>query len=448
MNLSEQQVEALSPNSAAFVAGKKLSNKESWESFAKSDRSLWGAIKGSGKSPYLTQIDAVNIAYKCTCPSRQFPCKHAIALLLLHIQNGSMFAVAEEPEWVKEWVDKRASKVEQKPAEPKERTEEEEEQLSKSREKTQASRLSGVQAGVAELELWLCDLVRMGMLDLPNKPQSEFQKVAARMVDAKAPGLAGWVKAFSTLNYGQPDQWQPEALAISAKLFLLLRGLKNYDNLTPLWQQTLRNLSGWSQSTKELLANEEAEAVKDEWLAVGQEVLVTDDEITVQRNWLVGIRTQRTALILNFGTRFSALENNVLPGSVLEAELAFFPAILPERAVLKRQRRVTNQLPGKPVAFESWLAVQTHKVAALQKYPWANDLVVVLQQARMINNDGVWLVADALRHVFPVVKDLDLKKPVRWLSITGNEALDMALVIRDNHVIPLGVIKENTYYLL
>lgn len=447
MNLSEQQIEGLAPNPAAFSAGKKLSGKDNWQQVASSSRAIWGAIKGSGKSPYLAQIDITHIAYKCTCPSRQFPCKHTIALLLLHTGSASLFVTQEEPEWVKDWMDKRSSKEEKKVAEPKELTEEELQQKETNKEKSQAARMSSVLAGVDELELWLKDLVRMGMLDLPSRPPAEFKKVAARMVDAKASGLAGWVKALGNLNF-QNDSWKSEALSIVARLFLLLRALRNFDLLSAEWQHTLRGLAGWSQSTKELLDNTEAETIKDEWLAVGQETLTTDEEITIQRNWLVGMKSLRTALILNFGTRFSAMENNVIPGTILEAELAFFPSILPERAAIKRQRQVTKTWTIPPSATESWEAIQEQRLQRIQTNPWSNDHIFFLKAARLVNADGSWMVGDSQRTIYPIAPEWDPQKPVRWLGITGNEALDMALIIRNNTVLPLGVIKDNQYLLL
>lgn len=446
MQLSEQQIESLAPNPAAFTAGKKLSGKEQWLRNGKSDRAIWGEIKGSGSSPYLTQIDVAAVAYKCTCPSRQFPCKHSIALLLLHCKDASVFQPAEEPEWVTTWMDKRVAK-ENKP-EPVEKTPEDEERAARNKEKTQTNRLQNVQAGVTELELWLKDLVRIGYLELPNKSKSEFDKVAARMVDAKAPGLAGWVKAFSKLNYEDGVSWQQEAIEITAKLFLLIKALKNYDTHNPLWQNTLRNLSGWSQSTKELLADASAETCKDVWLVGGQELELTEDEITIQRNWMIGCNTNRTALILNFGTKFTPLENSVLPGSVVEGELAFFPSVLPQRAVMKLQRKVTNELETMPIGFDNLLSVQEHKVNLLRVNPWINDIVIILKQARLINTRSGWFVADAERRIIPVVDDFDFQKIMRWLTLTGNDALDMTLVLRNDSALPLGVFNEQRTYTL
>ena len=50
---------------------------------------LWGLCAGSGKNPYQTIVDLSGPAYKCSCPSRKFPCKHALGLLL-NWANGSV----------------------------------------------------------------------------------------------------------------------------------------------------------------------------------------------------------------------------------------------------------------------------------------------------------------------------------------------------------------------
>jgi hypothetical protein len=138
----------------------------------------------------------------------------------------------------------------------------------------------------------------------------------------------------------------------------------------------------------------------------------------------------------------------VIPASVLEAELAFFPSVLPERAVVKRQRRVVTTLPSSPAAFDTITQVYEHKIERLKVNPWANDHIVVLDQARLINNGKQWLVADHMKNILPVVDSWDPQKPISWLSISGNKQLPMTLIIRGNSVIPLGVIKDSKYHLL
>lgn len=447
MQFTETQIQSLAPNPAAFSAGKKLSAKEQWQSFAKSDRGIWGAIKGSGTNPYLVQIDTNVLAYKCTCPSRQFPCKHSIALMLLHATHSAQFQAQPEPEWVVAWMDKRVTKEKPK-EEEKERTEEELEQAEKNREKTQQNRLAMVMDGAQELELWLKDLVRMGLLELPNRNKNDFDRFAARMVDAKAPGLAGWVKALGKLSYDDPQGWQEEAMTIISKTFLLVSAIRNYEKLSPLWQQTVRNLSGWSQSTKELIADAEAEKVKDHWLVAGQETEVTEDEITIQRNWLIGCHTNRQSLILNFGTKFSAMENTLLPGTVVEGELAYFPSVWPQRGAFKLQRQVSSAVPVQPATFDSWKSIHIYKTEQLQINPWLNDIIVTLQGARIVKDARTWVVCDQEKMFMPMPSPYDDGKVMRWLALSGNQPLAMTIILRNASAIPLGVFDNNQYHIL
>lgn len=447
MTFSESYTQSIAPNAAAFLAGKKLASKEQWQSFAQNERAIWGAIKGSGSNPYLVQIDTQVLAYKCTCPSRQFPCKHSIALMLLHAQHAALFTKQDEPEWVKTWLDKRLTKEKSK-TEETERSDEDLQKLEKNREKTQQNRLASVQAGAEELERWLKDLVRMGLLELPNKNLTDFERVAARMVDAKAPGLAGWVRQFTKLNFENQQSWQQEALFIISRLFLLVSAIRKYDSLSPEWQQTIKNLAGWSQSSKELIADANAETIKDQWLVLGQETEITNDDITIQRNWLIGSESNRTALILNFGTRFSSIENTVMTGKVIEGELAFFPSVSPQRAAFKMQRKVLDVPTILPSVFEDWQKVHAHQVQQVAHNPWLNDLVVIVKNIRLVKDQDQWIACDEQQHFMPLLKTYNLSYIMKWLVISGNQPLNMALVLRNQFVLPLGVFNQTTYTLL
>ncbi|MRT44910.1 SWIM zinc finger family protein, partial [Xylella fastidiosa subsp. multiplex] len=84
---SADQVLALAPDAASRKAGSKLGAAGPWSEAGSSDEgAVWGLCKGSGSKPYQTVVDladAAGPAYKCSCPSRKFPCKHALGLLLL-----------------------------------------------------------------------------------------------------------------------------------------------------------------------------------------------------------------------------------------------------------------------------------------------------------------------------------------------------------------------------
>ncbi|MER6333258.1 SWIM zinc finger family protein, partial [Streptomyces sp. NPDC001034] len=109
------QVLALAPDAASRKAGCRLGTAGPWSESGSGKESVWGLCKGSGSRPYQTVIDLTGPAYKCSCPSRKFPCKHALGLLLLWAADGGSVPVrAEPPKWAEQWLTGRRDRAEDK----------------------------------------------------------------------------------------------------------------------------------------------------------------------------------------------------------------------------------------------------------------------------------------------------------------------------------------------
>ncbi len=78
------------------------------------DQAVWGECQGSGKNPYQTQINRSEPAFKCSCASRKFPCKHGLGLLLLFANQANQFKQTLPPTWVSDWLTSRTKRAEQK----------------------------------------------------------------------------------------------------------------------------------------------------------------------------------------------------------------------------------------------------------------------------------------------------------------------------------------------
>ena len=108
---SEQQIASLAPNANALTNGRKISAGGGFVSRTRSedDSFYMGECKGSGKSNYVVSADFADEekpVFRCSCPSRQFPCKHSLALMF-EMAAGKDFAVGEIP---KDILDKREKK--------------------------------------------------------------------------------------------------------------------------------------------------------------------------------------------------------------------------------------------------------------------------------------------------------------------------------------------------
>ncbi|WP_290054444.1 SWIM zinc finger family protein, partial [Nocardia nova] len=112
--VTADNVLALAPDAASVSAARKLT--AAWLGTGVHGSALWGQCKGSGAKPYQTIVDLSGPAYRCSCPSRKFPCKHALSLLLLWSQ-GTVAASDAPADFAAEWLADRAARA-AKPAEP------------------------------------------------------------------------------------------------------------------------------------------------------------------------------------------------------------------------------------------------------------------------------------------------------------------------------------------
>src|SRR4051812_25883045 len=96
------RVTQLAPDAASAKAGQGLAAARHWVTLALDGDAVWGECKGSGAKPYQVRVDLDEPAFKCSCPSRKFPCKHALGLMLLVAAGG--VSAGAKPQWVEEWL--------------------------------------------------------------------------------------------------------------------------------------------------------------------------------------------------------------------------------------------------------------------------------------------------------------------------------------------------------
>src|SRR4051812_32390327 len=174
--LSADQILALAPDAGSAKAGQGLASRRKWLALACSDRAAWGECQGSAREPYRTQIDLDEPAFRCSCPSRKFPCKHGLGLFLLLANEPATFDQGAPPPWVAEWLDRRAQSAqprEQKAA-PTPAADPQKKRMA-AQAKTAAAREAKVAAGAEELGRWLRDLIHQGLAGAQSRPYSFWE---------------------------------------------------------------------------------------------------------------------------------------------------------------------------------------------------------------------------------------------------------------------------------
>jgi hypothetical protein len=329
---SADQVHALAPDASSLSSARGLAAPGKWQVSGGADgppASLWGLCKGSGASPYQTCVDLDEPAYRCSCPSRKFPCKHSLGLLLMW--SAGSIVEAEMPAWVVEWHEGRAARAAKSAARrtaAAEGAEPTPEQL-KAAAKRAAQRDDRVGKGVADLAQWLDDQVRQGIAGLDKAGYQHFDRVAARLVDAQAPGLARQVKALAGV-VSSGEGWDHRLVAELGQLRVLTRAYERLAELPEPLAETVRARVGFTVPVERVLATP---AVRDTWQVLGVRDEMEERMLT-RRSWLLGRDSGRFALVLAFSVAGQALPADLVFGTGIDADLHFYPGAAPLRAVI------------------------------------------------------------------------------------------------------------------
>ena len=356
---------ALAPDASSLRAAQPLASGRAWPvAAAADDRALWGECLGSAAAPYRTVIDLSGPAYRCSCPSRKFPCKHALALLLLW-SDGAVGTNGDPPEWAASWIAEHAARTSdpQNPKAPADPA---------AAQRRAEQREARVATGLVELDRWLCDQVRQGLAASQRAGYRHWDDIAARMVDAQAPGLAERLRALAAVPYSGTG-WEGRLLEEYALAWLLAAAGRDQAGLPPPLRDTVRSRVGFTVRQAEVLAS--ATPVRDFWQVLASRDL-DQDRIRTRRVWMRGRDTGRAALVLSFAAVGQSLDDSLAVGTEVDADLAFYPAAVPLRALLATRR---DTFPGRPPPGDTVTGLLAGYAAALGEDPWLDTWPVVLE---------------------------------------------------------------------
>jgi hypothetical protein len=399
------QVLALAPDASAQKAARGLSTPRPWRDvgFSEGDPpTVWGLCQGSGSKPYQTCVDLVEPAYKCSCPSRKFPCKHALGLLLLW-SAGSVDA-GEEPAWVHEWHAGRSARREKAAAAPA---------RSGPSPRAQAQRAARVAAGLDELDRWLGDQIRSGLAGASGAGYAHWEAMAARLVDAQAPGAASAVRRLAG---AAADPTGERLLSGLALLRLLVCGYRRIAELPEPLAATVRAHVGIPVPTDDVFTGV---PVRDRWWVVGVRD-ETEDRLTVRRAWLHGVDTGRPALVLSFAAAGQSLSADLVVGTAFDADLFFFPGAQPLRALVGTRHGPGAAGPPSGVPVGTALRRYAEAVAA---DPWLDRWPVVLSGVVPVVGNR-WHLVDPAGDALPL--DPAVEAPWRLVAASGGHPVTVA----------------------
>jgi len=203
-------VESAAPNADAMKNGRALVVKGKFVALhADADETIvFGQCQGSGKVPYECSCDFARPdqpTHRCSCPSRQFPCKHCIGLMFAYVLKRASFKVAEVPAALAEKREKLATRVEAKKVE-----------ASGPRTVNKAALAKKIQAqldGIELLEKLTLDLARIGIGNMNAKTAREIEEKAKQLGNAYLPGAQAALHRYTKLFGGEDGAFDAKALA-------------------------------------------------------------------------------------------------------------------------------------------------------------------------------------------------------------------------------------------
>lgn len=380
--ISTDQVTALAPDATSLKAGKALASASKWSNLGCNDQLIWGLAGGSGQNPYQTQVNVVGFVYKCSCPSRKFPCKHALGLMLLVASDPTLFKDSQLPEWVQAWVETRNKK--KKTAKKKNAKPRNKETASRSRLKREVR----VDEGVTFLQNFLLDLLRQGLGQCDFRDRAVWDGVSRRLIDCQAPGLAASITRIAELSITSTES---RLLHEIAAVYFLLHSYAKKKELTLAEQSELDQRIGWQVEKESVLATP---PVQDDWF-IAFRSLTKPSHLTIYSTWLFGCKTRKWALMLSFSAAGAAPTLLWPVGGIVSTELCFYPGVCAERSLpVDEAATVKSGIPDASIG-ESTSDLLTRVSASLGENPWRYRYPFLLRAQPVVKGSKSWLVDES-----------------------------------------------------
>lgn len=427
---------AQAPDAASTAAATKLARAAAWSELGANEALVWGRCQGSGRTPYQVTVDLTGPAFRCTCPSRKFPCKHGLALLLLWSDGGGSVAdAASAPGFADEWAEsrvERAARVADKaatktPVDPE------------AAAKRLAQRIERTTDGLTDLERWLGDLVRGGLGAARSQPNSWWDEAAARLVDAQVPGLAGRIREWPAVLVSG-DDWTDRIAGEIGRAWLTARAWPRRDALDDARTADLRTALGWPTKVEDVVAAGTARTGR--WQVLG----VSHDErgaLASQRTWLRAVDDdghpeEAAGFVLDFAVAGAALPIPLATGTVVRATATPYPGSSPTRLHLGEERAPAGRARFLPEATTVDGALG-EVATSLATDPWATVHGVSLASVRIVVTGGdVWAL-DVDGDALPIDPSLD---PAAPLAVTGGAACSLFGEWNGRYLRPLTLVVD------
>ena len=187
------------------------------------------------------------------------------------------------------------------------------------------------------------------------------------------------------------------------------------------------------------------EKVTDEWYTVGQWDY-EENSLRVQHTWMLGARTRRSALILQFSAMGRPYSETLVCGTRQVGDVYFYPGTAGIRGLLTTRGEESTPIHDLAVGAETIEEFLGSQAEILARHPWQEYFLLVLRSAIPVcaEADDTWYICDRTGAALP------LRKAESWLllALSGGGPVDFVGEWDGETVLPLAATADGTYHLL
>jgi hypothetical protein len=394
-----------------------MSQKTTYSNLSTKDELFFANFQGSASTPYNTAFDQTTQTFKCSCPSRQYPCKHAEALGQLIKDQLSDFVVVDElPQWVQTWIDNKNKLAEKKAS----KTSEILKDTSKAKEKLLQKLLkqySLLKETLDEVGSWLEKWDKLGLADALTIIENDKATIIGRFKDLKLPNLAYYIDDITSQN--SEEERKLTLKQFLARTYLCLSGINkitslyndkfqlieadnsNADHINRLF--TFGNYLGLTQKTSDFDWDLQLQRTGT-WLVTSLKYF-TLDKLVARHIWLKQVETGEYALLIDYSPNGKAkFSTDLVLGSYIEAKICYYPSLSNKRAVILESKNLENETRNISTGSYKTLT-QWWTEAGKEQFtnnPLQGGIICNLEKISILKIDENYVLVDSQSNILPI----------------------------------------------
>ena len=336
MYWDSKKIEATAVNNVSLRRAKLLAKSSKWHQLSTNYQVIWGWSTVLEHEHYEVSVSLTSNHHQCSCASNTV-CKHITGLLLLYQKSSAVFKYQQSPKAIQEWFDQlnqnSPTLLTTTPSKRSKRSNSSDASAQKAKEKRWQKRLEWMDTGIQALEIWLSDMIRQGLANVPLEKTSYWTYIASKMMDAKLPSISIYLKETQALVQASSD-WSALMVDRIGQLYFWVHSFQNRAQLSEAEQDHLYRSLGKTIQKKTVI--QQNIALKDKWLVLGVKKGTLIDKQVYRRVWIQGIQSKQMALIEDFSYFNSPFDYQYTLGSIIDSTLYYYTQKPAQRALLEQ----------------------------------------------------------------------------------------------------------------